>query len=170
MVEEKKTERRPIVVSEMSDEKVVEKRKKTVTKKDSLQDAVSKVRAKRAKLRRVSTRRDVLSYPQRPGFKRRVVNDVGGRIAQFEERGWITVQGDETGGELTANHPTKTGTTVSKVVGSGKEGAITGVLMEIPEEIYNEDQQEKSKTIAENEKRMEYKLGNDWEHNKSQFK
>jgi len=130
---------------------------------DPVQKAVKAIRAKRAKLRRThsGSGRDVLAYPSRPGFKRRVVNDSPGRIALFEEKGWTIVRGDLTGGEVTARDPKKPGTAVTKVVGDGERGPITGVLMEIPEEIFNEDQQLKQDEIKRAEDIMEHKLKKD---------
>jgi len=147
----------------MAEQNVEEKTKKVIMAKESdpVQDAIKKVRAKRGKLRRTGASRDVLRYPNREGFKRRVVNDSPGRIAQFEEAGWEIVRGDETGGQPTARDPKKPGTAVTKVVGAGKDGPITGVLMEIPEEIFNEDKQQKQDKILRDEQTMEYKLKKD---------
>lgn len=147
----------------MAEENVEAKTKKVIMAKESdpVQDAINKVRAKRAKLRRTGVKRDVLRYPKRPGFKRRVVNDSPGRIKQFEDNGWEVVRGDETGGQTTARDPKKPGTAVTKIVGPGQEGPTTGVLMEIPEEIYNEDQKRKHDEITKNEQIMEYKLKED---------
>ncbi len=128
---------------------------------DPINDAVAKVRAKRASLRRTSGSRNVLAYPSRPGFKRRVVNDAPGRIKQFQDNGWEIVHGDETGGELTAKDSKKPGAAVTKVVGARDDGPITGVLMEIPEEIFNEDKQVKQDEIKRTEEIMEYKLKKD---------
>ena len=147
----------------MAEQNVEAKTKKVIMAKESdpVQEAINKVRTKRAKLRRTGARRDVLRYPKREGFKRRVVNDSPGRIKQFEEDGWEVVRGDETGGQTTARDPKKMGTAVTKVVGPGTDGPTTGVLMEIPEEIYNEDQKKKQDKIKRDEQIMEYKLKKD---------
>lgn len=135
--------------------------KAPVQKVDPVAIRVKEIRAKRAKLRRTSTRRDVLAYPSRPGFSRRVVNASHGRIKRFEDNGWVIVSGEETGGETSANDPSKPGSAVTKIVGAGKEGPITGVLMEIPEVIFKEDKHEKQKKISGAERTMKDNLEKD---------
>ena len=117
------------------------------------EDRVKQIRAMRAKKRR-QRRRDVLAFSKKPGFQRRVVNDTPGRVQSFIDEGWAVVHGDETGGETTAADPTKKSSVVSKPVGTGKDGPINAVLMEIPDEIFQEDKAEKQRRIKEDEQNL----------------
>lgn len=97
--------------------------------------------------------RNVLQYPQRPGYVRRVVNDVDDRVQRFKDAGYEIVHGDETGGDPMAGAASKIGSAVSKPVGGGR----AGVLMEIPEEYYREDQAAKQAEIDKVESSMKRK-------------
>lgn len=79
--------------------------------------------------------RDVLTAPKKPGFVRRFVNDKGDRIQNFKDAGWSPVEEDIQVGDPKAGKSTAMGGTVNTHVGSGQRA----VLMEIPEEYYNED-------------------------------
>ena len=94
--------------------------------------------------------RDVLRFPDRPGYVRRVVNDVsdGERVKMFQEAGWEIVRTPGiNGGDTRAGADSQLGSVVCRSVGGG----IKGVLMEIPEEWYNEDQREKAKIVDRTE-------------------
>lgn len=82
-----------------------------------------------------------LAAPARPGFKRRFVNDVPGRIDRFRDSGWEVAEKD---GGIDSRFAGKLG-------GAQTDGNIHGntVLMEIPEEFYHEDQQAKSDRIVD---------------------
>jgi hypothetical protein len=68
-----------------------------------------------------------LAYEQRPGFHRHWFNDTGNRIARAQEAGYEHVKDNE-------------GKNVSKLVGTAEGGGpLVGVLMEIPQEWYDED-------------------------------
>jgi len=88
--------------------------------------------------------RNVLRYPERKGYVRRVVNDVEDRIQRFKEAGYEIVQKkDLPSGDPRAGDASQMGMPVSKSVGNG----VKGVLMEIPEEWYLEDQKAKQDKI-----------------------
>lgn len=81
-----------------------------------------------------------------PAFEYRIVNDIGDRIAMFDENGWNVVTDNTIQiGERRVNNPTAKGSVVSASVGQGTKA----VLMCIPKEYYNEDQEAKAKAIAE---------------------
>lgn len=82
-----------------------------------------------------------------PKFQYRIVNDENGRVDQFLDAGYEIVTGNETIGDSRLNQPSKEGSPVSTHVGNG----IKGVLMRIPTEWYEEDQEEKQKFINEKE-------------------
>ena len=93
-----------------------------------------------------------LDFPAREGYKRRVVCDRQGRLDNFEKWGWSYVTQDQleekNTGSLKASTREGIDSRVSQVVGSHKDGRpMTGYLMEIPEEIYDEDQAAKMEKI-----------------------
>jgi len=95
--------------------------------------------------------RNILKYPDREGYRRRVVNDIDDRIERYREAGWEVVHGtDQPGGDPRAGEPTQFGTAVGKQVGGG----IRGVLMEIPEEWYEEDFRSRQDNIDRQEAEM----------------
>lgn len=79
---------------------------------------------------------DRIKYSSRPGYVRRLVNDVHGRVKMFQDAGYEFVQGDETGGPPRAGEGSQMGKKISKDVGGG----VTAYLMEVPQEWYAEDQ------------------------------
>lgn len=100
--------------------------------------------------------RNVLKYPARPGYVRRVVNDVEDRVQRFKEAGYEIVQKkDLPSGDPRAGDGSQMGMPVAKSVGNG----IKGVLMEIPQEYYLEDQQTKHEKITAEESAMKQTKG-----------
>ena len=87
--------------------------------------------------------RNVMTFKQRPGYVRRLFNDVNSRLADAEDAGYTFVMDHsaDTSHEGVIRN-TKEGA-VSKRVGGG----ITGYLMEIPEEFYVEDQAAKQRRV-----------------------
>lgn len=81
---------------------------------------------------------------QDPNYVYRWVNDVPGRIEQLKERGYEVVTQNVEVGQSTVDRGTNTGSGRSIQVGGG----VTGVLMRIPREYYQEDQAAKA---AEND-------------------
>jgi hypothetical protein len=86
-----------------------------------------------------------LDYPGREGYARRVVCDRHGRVDKFLAGGWSFVQQDaleeNPTGVLKASTREGVDSRVSQVVGSHKDNTpMTGYLMEIPVELYDEDQ------------------------------
>lgn len=87
-----------------------------------------------------------IKFKQRPGFVRRMVNDVadGERVKMFQKAGYSIVTEDTAGGDIRAGSDTQVGSPVSRSVGGG----IRGVLMEIPLGYYNEDQAAKEQKLS----------------------
>ena len=82
-----------------------------------------------------------LAYPPREGFHRHWFNDVAGRIDRAAQAGYTHVKDRE-------------GKNVSKVVGTAEGGgALSALLMEIPEEFYKADmeaqQEQRDRTMAQ---------------------
>ena len=94
---------------------------------------------------------DVLSAAKRDGYIRRYVNDVDGRVERFIEAGYTAVmEPDADTSAPRAGKPSNLGTAIRKPVGGGR----SAVLMEIPEEWYNEDQELKNQRVDELEAAM----------------
>ncbi|KKN42615.1 hypothetical protein LCGC14_0711650 [marine sediment metagenome] len=87
--------------------------------------------------------RNPLQFEKRPGFHRRVFNDTEDRIAQAEESGYRIVTEKTKGGDDRAGADSQQATPVVRSVGAG----MKGVLMEEPEEFYNEDQRKKQEQV-----------------------
>jgi hypothetical protein len=100
--------------------------------------------------------RNVLKYPKREGYVRRVVNDVEDRVHMFQQAGYEIVQKkDLPSGDPRAGDASQMGMPVSKNVGNG----VKGVLMEIPEEYYLEDQVRKQAGVSAQESSMKQSKG-----------
>lgn len=94
--------------------------------------------------------RNILTAPERPGYIRRFVNDVDGRISMFEDAGYEAVRVPTQVGDPKAGDASQLGSVVRKPVGGGK----TAVLMEIPENYYAEDQLAKEQRLKEKEQAL----------------
>ena len=95
--------------------------------------------------------RNVLRYPDRPGYHRHVINDVDDNILVKQQAGYEIVQKkDLPSGDPRAGDASQMGMPVSKGVGHG----VKGVLMEQPIEFYNEDQKVRQDKIKADESAM----------------
>lgn len=82
--------------------------------------------------------RQKLSYPQRPGYVRRWVNDHRGRLKSALEGDWAFVEEDQGGRKVR----------VSRMVGTKEDGSpMMAFCMEIRQEFYDEDQAEKQEPL-----------------------
>ena len=91
-----------------------------------------------------------LSVPAKEGKVRRWINDVGGRCQLAEGGGYefVTDDGLKIGDTNIGSGNQSLGSRVSRIVGTQADGkAMTAFLMEIDEELYKEDQEEKQKKI-----------------------
>jgi len=79
--------------------------------------------------------RNILTAPKKPGFVRRFVNDKGDRIENFKAAGWNLVDETVQVGDPKIGKASSLGSLVNPHVGGGQKA----LLMEIPEEFYNED-------------------------------
>lgn len=79
--------------------------------------------------------RNILTAPTRSGFVRRFVNDKGDRIAMFKDAGWECVSDAGEAGDVKLGRATSMGSGTNPHVGAGQRA----ILMEIPEEVYNQD-------------------------------
>lgn len=94
--------------------------------------------------------RNKLTAEDRPGYVRRWVNDVNGRVQMFEEAGYNAVRVPTEVGEGVSADATQLGSVVRKPVGGG----VNAVLMEIPKEWNEEDQARKEQALKEKEKSL----------------
>lgn len=85
-----------------------------------------------------------------PNFNYRVINDQDDRLARAQEAGYEFVESSEKLGDPRAAEGTTLGSAVAKPVGGG----VTGYLMRIPKEFYDEDQAAKEARIKETELAM----------------
>ena len=100
--------------------------------------------------------RNVLRYPKRAGYVRRIVNDVEDRVMRFQQAGYEVVQKkDLPSGDPRAGDASQMGMPVAKSVGNG----VKGVLMEIKEEWYLEDQKRKQTGVSAQEQSMKQSKG-----------
>lgn len=75
-----------------------------------------------------------------PGYQYRVVNDEDDRVLEMQDAGYEVVRGgDATVGDKRVDRPSEEGSVKLFSVGGG----MKAVLMRIPEEWYNEDQDAK---------------------------
>jgi len=106
--------------------------------------------AERKKRVPLGVQRLKMAMKNRPGFKRRWVNDKGDRLTQAMEGGYNLVPRD--GAEFTeedvANRNDSLNNAICKPVNSGE---IKAYLMEIPTALYKADQKIKADAINETE-------------------
>jgi hypothetical protein len=99
----------------------------------------------------VSGARNILTVlNQDPNYVYRWVNDTTGRIDMFKEGGYEVVTKDLEIGDATVDRGSKLGSAITRSVG----GMLTAVLMRIPKEWYNEDQESKMAEIKATEDTM----------------
>lgn len=87
---------------------------------------------------------------KRQGFRQRWINDVDDRIARAEAAGYTAVMRPTQVGDPKAGAATQVGDIVRRPVGGG----ITAVLMEIPDEYYQEDQAAKEAKVKDTERSL----------------
>lgn len=112
-------------------------------------DEIRKERQERGSDALAGTRLRLPQPPAREGWHRRYVNDDADRIGRMMEVGY-TVAADPRGNKA---DKTGMGAEISAFAGTQVNGAaMRAVLMEIPIEIYQEDQRAKHRAIDETEK------------------
>jgi hypothetical protein len=95
--------------------------------------------------------RNTLTFDNRDqNYVYRVFNDTDGRIEHFQEVGYEVVHENAQLGDSTADSAASVGSAVSKPVGNG----VTGVLMRIKREWYDEDQARKQKRVDDSEETL----------------
>lgn len=99
-------------------------------------------------VRQPVSQRVVLSAPQKEGFTRRWVNDVKGRVKMFQEGGWAISEEFGPTADDSRMAESSLGSVNTRYVGND----VTAVLMEIPDELYKEDQAAKAANIKAVEK------------------
>jgi hypothetical protein len=108
------------------------------------------IREERKKRVPLGVPRSKLTAPKRPGYERRWINDdAKGRLHHAKEGGYTHVEdpnllvGEDGGGD-------KTDSRVSRIVGKRDDGKpLRAFLMEIPSELYKEDQASKQAELDE---------------------
>lgn len=100
-------------------------------------------------------RQNIIHADTRPGYVRRLVNDTDDRIERFKLAGWTPVEGEQVG-DAHAGDPSSLTSATVKSVGSGTKA----MLMEIPKELYDQDQADKQGRVNELEAAMESDIKN----------
>lgn len=97
--------------------------------------------------------RNILSVSNKEdGYEYRFVNDVGDRVEIFKERGWELVDAKDVRiGDRRVEGGSALG---SKAQASVDKQGTKAFLMLIPKDWYEEDQADKARSIAEQEKSM----------------
>ena len=130
-----------------------------MTDKKSLDKTLADTEATNKPVQRRPERRSSVSGPRNvlkaskeiPGYKLRVVNDVGDRVEAFKEMGYEVVDDpDMRLGDRRAGRAGSTGSAVTVQVGQGTKA----VLMKQRLEWYEEDQKAKAERIKEDEESM----------------
>ena len=97
--------------------------------------------------------RNILSVSNKEaGYTYRFVNDVGDRIEIFKERGWELVEAKDV--RIGDRRVESAGPLGSKAQASVDKQGTKAFLMRIKNEWYEEDQADKARSIAEQEKSM----------------
>ena len=112
----------------------------------------TKARSERAKRTPINGRNVLTASNLEAGFKYRFVNDMGDRVESFKERGWELV--DTDGVKLGDRRVEAASTLGSKAQVSVDKSGTKAFLMRIPKDWYEEDQQDKARSIAEQESAM----------------
>lgn len=97
--------------------------------------------------------RQTTTAPERKGFVRRIFNHDPknpGRIERAQQAGWTGVMDNSRIGDERQGIAAQLGGVVTRPVGQG----VVGVLMEIPEELYREDQAAKARLCDERERAL----------------
>lgn len=128
-----------------------------VTEVTEASTAKKRRRKKRAKL----GQRNVLTFPQIPGYATQIVNDVRDHIFRAEENDWEIVQNAELpAGDRRAGAASRMGEPVRVPVGEGADGQpMYGVLMKKPIEWHKEDMEEEQALIKQREDQMKHDKG-----------
>jgi hypothetical protein len=130
--------------------------RQTSLKKEGVETVVAEdeggwvLKRKRPQREQLGTK-NVLRYPERPGYHRHVINDVDDNILNKQREGYEIVQKkDLPSGDARAGDASQMGMPVTKHVGNG----TNGVLMEMPQEWYDEYQAIKQNKIKSDESAM----------------
>ena len=94
--------------------------------------------------------RSKLTVPQRPGYKRRWINETAGRLQAAQEGGYTFVEDPDLRVGEDGNGDSRPDSRVSRIVGRAEGGKpLRAFLMEIPSEQYKEDQASKQAALDE---------------------
>lgn len=113
-----------------------------------------KSRAKNRPQRTPMHNRRILEAKQRKGFVRRWVNEDHGRVDAALEAGYTFVYDDDADASTkrSGQDASQMGSVVRRVVNKDPNASInTAVLMEIPQEFYDEDQKAKADQLDREE-------------------
>ena len=102
-----------------------------------------------------------------PGYVYRIVNDIGDRVASFQEQGYeIVTDSSITIGDRRVGRASQDGSPVQVSVGGGTDG----YLMRIKKEYHDEDQAYKEQQLRELEQSMKKDATNTSDYGKLDIK
>ncbi len=135
---------------------IAEKKQSATAGNNGTEPAVTKGSTPSGRPRRKSFDRSRLKFPIRPGYHRRVFNDIDGgmRIEQAIADGWEVVKDPfaTMDSDKDTNRPSQIGSAVQRHVGTDNAGKpLAGVLMEIPQAWYDEGEAEKQAAVTKAE-------------------
>ena len=148
MEEQAKPKRTRATKAEMAERRAAEGNQDQEAKAPQSRESRDRQQVEAARERRKRRRARIgdanykLQAPERPGFSRRWVNDVPGRVDRFEENGWSVVQREDGGTDSRF---------VGKTGRAKEDGNTVGnaILMELPDEFYAEDRAHKEAKIID---------------------
>ena len=115
-------------------------------------ETTPQARSGRAKRTPINGRNVLTVSNKEAGYEYRFVNDVGDRIAYFQERGWELVDAKDV---RIGDRRVESGSVLgSKAHASVDKQGTKSFVMRIPKDLYDEDQADKAKAIAEQEQSM----------------
>lgn len=102
------------------------------------------------KKRKPIGRKNKLVAPKKKGYVRRFINDIPGRLQEFLDAGYTVVNDGSKTGDDNVGRASKLGGNSMTPVGGG----LDGILVEIQEDWYREDQANKQKEIDKKEESL----------------
>lgn len=138
---------------ENSDTQSVNTGKKRTLRLKKPQGTQEKIEERNVRTNRVPLKdqRAIGSVRAKPGYKIRLVNDTDDRIEKFKLAGYEHVESKDVKSDQRSKDPSQPGSVACQEVGGG----IKGYFMQIPEELYNEDQAAKLREVDEKMRRIE---------------
>jgi hypothetical protein len=127
-------------------------------------EAIAKAPERRPRRTALGTRNILTVSGKEPGYQYRIVNDLGDRVQEFLDNGWEIVKREDVRiGDKRLGTPTGVeGSAATASVGRG----MTGYVLRIRDEWYQEDQQAKQEVVNQQEAALNDPLKEDGTYGK----